>query len=168
MNIKKETIIAQNKEHLQELIKKEIDLNGQESDLNFIDTSKVINMSYLFTESQFNGDISAWNTSNVQSMSSMFQYSKFNGDISKWDVSSVLTMRNMFSSSEFNSDISDWKTLNVIEFLYIFHNCMAPIPYWAKIENLKDRGQAIEAYHTQKILNQIIIHSNKNINTLKI
>ena len=46
-------------------------------------------MSWLFNDSEFNGDISKWNVSNVTNMESMFDSSNFNGDISKWDVSNV-------------------------------------------------------------------------------
>jgi len=53
-------------------------------------------MSYLFLESDFNGDISEWDVSNVESMYSMFANSKFNGDISRWNVSKVKDMRYMF------------------------------------------------------------------------
>ena len=46
-------------------------------------------MSYMFYDSNFNGDISQWNVSNVTVMCEMFYASKFNGDISQWDVSRV-------------------------------------------------------------------------------
>ena len=39
-------------------------------------------MGYMFTESEFNGDISKWDVSNVYDMSGMFAESKFNSDIS--------------------------------------------------------------------------------------
>ena len=50
----------------------------------------------------------------------------------------------------------------------MFSNCIAPIPYWAKIDNEQDRKNAIEAYHTQKILNQTITNNNKIIHILKL
>ena len=84
---------------------KHIDPNAN---LNWIDTSKITNMDYLFIDSEFNGDISEWNVSNVESMYSMFAGSDFDGDISKWDVSKVTDMRYMFQGCPFNHDISMW------------------------------------------------------------
>ena len=46
-------------------------------------------MSYLFSGSKFNGDISEWDVSNVDNMRGMFLDSKFNGDISKWNTGNV-------------------------------------------------------------------------------
>jgi surface protein len=43
-------------------------------------------MIYMFSNSQFNQDISQWNTSNVTNMSYMFSNSRFNQDISQWNT----------------------------------------------------------------------------------
>ena len=82
-------------------MKKTIENNGPECDLNFIDVSNVIDMSYLFWKTKFNGDISKWDVSNVTDMTGMFYDSEFNGDISKWNVSNVKEMEGMFKESEF-------------------------------------------------------------------
>ena len=79
------------------------------ANLNWIDTSRITDMSYFFMGSEFKGDISEWDVSNVESMYSMFADSEFNGDISKWNVSKVNDMRYMFSGCRtFNHDISMW------------------------------------------------------------
>ena len=88
------------KDELKQIIEDRVFKEGPNCDLNFIDTSKIDDMSALFYSSKFNGDISKWNVSNVTSMAAMFSYSEFNGDISKWDVSKVTNMREMFNSSK--------------------------------------------------------------------
>lgn len=105
-------VVAKSKKHLRKLIEKAINEKGWEADLNFIDVSKITDMSRLFSSypnndlAAFNGDISKWDVSNVTEMNGMFENSKFNGDISKWDVSSVTDMGGMFSNSCFNGDIT--------------------------------------------------------------
>jgi surface protein len=47
-------------------------------------------MEYMFTDSEFNGDISKWNISNVTDMTAMFEGSEFNRDLSSWNVDSIL------------------------------------------------------------------------------
>ena len=96
------------KKELKAIIVQRIKNEGNEVDLNDIDTSNITDMSSLFEETNFNGDISKWNVSNVTDMSSMFyNCSKFNQDISGWDVSNVTNMDEMFNSCiKFNKDIS--------------------------------------------------------------
>ena len=76
-------------DELKKIIKQKIESEGNECDLNDIDTSNITDMSFLFARSHFNGDISRWNVSNVTDMQSLFDSSMFNGDISNWDVSNV-------------------------------------------------------------------------------
>ena len=61
-------IVVESKKELIELINRRIANQGPKCDLNDIDVSKVDDMSYLFSESQFNGDISKWDVSNGRSM----------------------------------------------------------------------------------------------------
>ena len=53
-------------------------------------------MNYMFSNSDFNQDISKWDVSNVENMNYMFAHSKFNKNISNWDVSNVKYTGNMF------------------------------------------------------------------------
>ena len=108
------------KDELKNIINQRIESEGNECDLNDIDTSNITDMSKLFEGSEFNGNISKWNVSNVENMRYMFTNSKFNGDISKWNVSNVTTMEYMFFCSEFDGDISKWDVSNVIDMKYIF------------------------------------------------
>jgi surface protein len=114
------TIVAQDNEHLKELIGTEISLHGVNCDLNHIDTSLVTDMTTIFWHSKFNGDISRWDTSNVTNMHAMFYSSEFNGDISMWNVSNVKIMADMFSQSKFNGNISKWDVSKVKSMHYVF------------------------------------------------
>ena len=107
------------KDELEDIIKQKIESEGNECNLNDIDTSNITDMSWLFNI-EFNGDISKWDVSNVKNMDNMFSYSKFNGDISNWDVSNVTTMDGMFFRSEFNGDISKWDMSNVTDMESMF------------------------------------------------
>ena len=111
------------KEELEQIIKDRISKEGTNCDLNDIDTSLIEDMSYLFWQSEFNGDISKWNVSKVENMNGTFYKSKFNGDISNWDVSNVTNMKNMFACSKFNQNISDWKISSGCDNGYMFLEC---------------------------------------------
>ena len=128
------TLFPKSKEELEEIIKSEIDKNGNECSLNHINVSKITDMADLFFGSKFNGDISDWDVSNVTNMDSMFYNSKFNGDISNWDVSNVENMDGMFYFADFDGDISDWNVSRVKSMGDIFS--LSPLsknpPKWYK------------------------------------
>ena len=121
-------------DELKDIIKQKIKSEGNECDLNDIDTSNITNMSSLFLNSDFNGDISKWNVFNVKNMANMFTKSIFTGDISNWDVSNVTNMEGMFYGSKFNGDISKWNVSNVKFKLDIFYNCPIEEKYQPKFK----------------------------------
>ena len=125
------------RDELQELANKLIYKRGNKANLNDIDTAKITDMSYIFSYSSFNGDISEWDVSKVKNMRAMFCDSKFtgkNGDISNWDVSNVEFMSFMFKHSKFNGDISKWDVSNVKDMGEMFNE--SPLeknpPKWYK------------------------------------
>ena len=115
------------KNELKDIILKRIEAKGNEVNLNDIDVSEITDMSNLFVETNFNGDISSWDVSNVKNMNAMFYgCESFNQDISSWDVSNVTDMMGMFSwCEEFNQDISRWDVSNVTDMQGMFYGCKA-------------------------------------------
>lgn len=137
------------KEELRNIIEKELERQGPDADLNFIDTSKITDMSELFEglyvgnikidkwdvsnvtnmsnmfryNPEFNADFSNWNVSKVTNMYAMFyKAKKFNSTLSKWDVSKVRVMRGMFNgASSFNGDISKWNVSKVKDMGWMFY-----------------------------------------------
>ena len=109
-----------------ELVKEiKIRLDRGQTNLNDIDTSKVTDMSGLFSNFSRNIDISLWDVSNVRDMSYMFfNCTNFNCDLSKWDVSNVKYMTWMFyNCTNFNSDLSNWDISKVKSMNYMFYGC---------------------------------------------
>jgi surface protein len=89
-------IIKCTDDNIKQIVEEQIELLGNEADLNHLDVSNVTDMEGMFWRSQFNGNISNWNVSNVTNMAGMFGDSEFNGNISNWDVSNVTDMGDMF------------------------------------------------------------------------
>ena len=113
------------REELRKIIEQRIKEEGNEVNLNNIDVSQITNMSYLFENLDFNGDISEWDVSRVKDMHYMFYGCKsFNQDISNWNVSKVTNMDSMFYGCEsFNQDISNWNVSKVKYMVYMFVRC---------------------------------------------
>ena len=113
------------KDTLEKLLERMIEVRGDEGDFNDIDTSDITSMESLFLFNKtFNGNITGWNVSSVRNMRNMFAYAtSFNQPIGNWDVSSVIYMNNMFYNAEsFNQPIGDWKFPNVISMNRMFYN----------------------------------------------
>lgn len=85
-----------NNNEIHSLVTNCVKIFGDNCNLNWIDVSNVTNMSKLFEDSAFNGDISNWDVSNVTDMSVMFAWSNFNSDSYNWDVSNVTDKCKMF------------------------------------------------------------------------
>lgn len=98
--------------------------------LSEIDTSKVTNMSDLFTSAcrnvkDFKG-IENWDVSNVEDFSNMFGYADLKGiNLSKWNTSKAISMRNMFHECKglHNIGIEKWNVSKVKRFWGMFKNC---------------------------------------------
>ena len=153
-----------NKAQLKSLI--DYAFNHNIYDLNFIDTSEITNMSWLFEYISCNFDISNWDVSNVTDMNNMFyccwnfdcdlsnwnvsnmtnmhglfcECNKFTGKgLEHWDVSKVKDMHSMFyECKKLNCDLSDWDVSFVSDFGWTFYRCdKMSIPNWYKLYHKK-------------------------------
>ena len=135
--------IVKDKKELKQIIKKSIKIFGNECDLNWVDTSQIIDMSYLFQNmTKFNGHIEKWDVSNVKDMCFMFSYTEsFNQPIGDWNVSNVKDMGYMFDNAKtFNQSIGNWDVSNVENMSGMFwfaDSFNQPIDNW-DINNVKD------------------------------
>ena len=154
--------------HLSQLIGQAQSEQGVNADLHHIDITAITDLSHLFFNTVFNGDISCWDTSRVTNMEKMFADSSFNGDISRWDTSQVESMNSMFRDSKFNGDISQWDVRNVQAFgRFISPNANIALPLrfmWHLPSLFHEHTRDIDTYlqglapgvmlpaHTQRVL----------------
>jgi len=125
------------KEELQHIIYDEIEQNP-DADLNFIDVSKITDMSKLFSldivipgvnhewlKKVRNIKIDKWDVSNVTDMSWMFaDCINLDCDISDWNVSRCEKMYCMFREChKFNSDLGSWDVSKVENMGFMFTMC---------------------------------------------
>jgi surface protein len=120
-------------------------------EINTWDTSLITDMSSLFTNTEFNDDISNWDVSNVTNMYNMFSdNNSFNQIISSWTTSKVSNMQQMFSNAtEFNQNLSNWNVSEVLNMYHMFNGC-------AKFNN----GGSPLTWTTSKLTNMGGIFSN--------
>ena len=147
------------KDELRFLIKEELERQGPDADLNFIDTFEITDMSHLFS---FVADpyvihprnikIDEWNTSKVTDMSFMFtDCVMLRCDPSKWDVAGVRDMSNMFEDCrEFDCDFSSWDTSSVLNISKMFVGCWRfrgdGLPCW-NVQSLQRMDGAFQGCH---------------------
>jgi surface protein len=141
--IKKDTNVSiykycpKDKDELKSLIEKLLKERGKNADLNDVDVSNIIYMSWLFYDlDPHNIDISEWNVSKVKDMKCMFDGCyNFNSNLSKWDVKNVKDMYHMFwKCYNFNSNLSKWDVKNVKDKTNMFYKCtsLKNKPSWYK------------------------------------
>jgi surface protein len=114
------------KEELQELIRQELERQGPDADLNFIDVSDIEDMTFLFHHFYIrNIKIDYWDVSNVRDMSNMFyNCPSFNCDLSNWDVHNVRNMYGMFMNCHnFNCNLRSWNMSKVTDVRFMFAIC---------------------------------------------
>jgi Mycoplasma protein of unknown function, DUF285 len=142
----KDTFVNKQKVTEQEL-REIVKTCASDADLNYLDVSGIYNMSGLFLDSKFNGNISCWDVSGARNMRLMFALSDFNGDISKWDVSNVKDMSFMFGASRFHGDISKWNVSKVKDMSRMFNGSKlnGDISKW-KFHNDVDQSDESLAY----------------------
>ena len=130
-----------------------------DQDISSWDTSRVINMSSMFTNNTVftNGgsqEIGNWNTSNVIDMGAMFNGAQaFNQNIGSWDTSKVQNMSGMFFLAKaFNKNIGGWITSKVTAMEAMFYGSSAfdqPIGGWdtSKVTNMNSMFQSASLFN---------------------
>ncbi len=112
--------VATSHQHLWDMVREIIMIQGHACDLNHPDVSNIADFSQLFEGLPFEGDVSRWNMSSARDISGMLENSQFNGDLSQWDVSNVEHMCFMFARSPFNQSLAHWNTGNVRSMRWMF------------------------------------------------
>ena len=120
-------------EELKDIIKYINDIDSG-ANLNWIDTSKITDMSHLFESlTYFNGNISEWNVSHVKNMYNMFYGCEyFNQSLNNWDISNVEEMSFMFYKClRFNQPLNNWD-ISKTSCRWMFYKCPIKKEYMPK------------------------------------
>ena len=104
--------------------------------LNFIDISKITDMSELFGNVEHDFDVSSWDVSNAIDISFMFYgCHNFNCDLSNWDMSKALRINEMFYGCKNfeGKGLENWKLEKTLFYYNIFAGCdKVKLPSWYK------------------------------------
>jgi trimeric autotransporter adhesin len=84
--------------------------------LNTWNTSRMSSLAYMFSSAvTFRGSISNWDVVKVTSLEAMFTNTGFNGDISAWNVGNVeITNQMFYNNRNFAGNLSAWNTTNLV------------------------------------------------------
>ena len=135
--VQKYNYFPETREELKKLIIQLLKERGPNANLNDIDVSEITDMTLLFKNTEFDGDISNWDVRKVEDTSWMFHVSSFtgkNGDISRWEFDSIEFMDSMFQYSDININLDDWNISKETSTREMFNDC--PLeknpPVWYK------------------------------------
>ena len=136
-----------------------------------VDTSKVTNMSYMFSGCTNLQYVPSFDTSKVTTMSYMFSYCSglTSLDVSSWNTSKVVNVQNMFyyCSKLTSLDLSSFNTSAVTNMTYMFHHCSGltslDVSSWntSKVTNMSAMFQScsglteldVSSWNTSKVTN---------------
>ena len=131
-------------------------LKDENINLSDIDTSNMIDMSYLFQDSKrknFDG-IETWNVSNITDMKYMFNNALyFNKDLTSWNIEKLKEFEEIFDDS-----------FNHIKTILMFYNACKDRKYKKKLQTMLECLDIKEVYRE---LNNDKINYKKNKEFIK-
>jgi len=144
------------------------------------DLSGCIDISSIFSASNFNGNINNWEVSNIKDMGHMFyEDSSFNQPLDKWDTSNVTLMYGMFyEASSFNQPLDKWDTSKVKGMSYMFYGASSfnqPLNEWntSNVTNMSymfdgasSFNQSINRWNTSNVTDMSYMFANSSFNQI--
>ena len=126
------------------------------------------------------GMISEWRTSRVTNMSYLFtndtpskyiiSLNEFNENIEDWDVSNVVTMQGMFQGcAKFNKPLTRWNTSKVTNMSYMFRHCHTfnqPLHHWDTSSVITMNGTFSYAHSFNQSLQHLYVGEVREMNSL--